>query len=176
MKTREASLSLFATALLAAIGAAGCTDDSAQPDPGACTSLLSPKTATICTGTSLILTLTGGPPAGSDIAWESDFGMLAYADDKGVFTAPSSGPGTTRIRVRWPGPCDLTSYVAYEPCDGGADGAANADASEGGSADADASGGGPADADASEGDDGAAGADAGQDGLDDAVADAPDAG
>jgi hypothetical protein len=169
MKTGKAFVALSIGALLCGAGGQGCANDSAQPGPapGACASSLSPQTATICNGTSVILTLSGSPPAGTDIAWESDFGSLAHADDKAVFTAPSSGSGTTRIRVRWPGPCDLTSYVAYEPCDSGAasrDASADEDASADASADEDASADASADANGSANGDGEAAADSGLDG------------
>jgi hypothetical protein len=162
MKTKKAFVALSIGAFLFGAGAQGCADESAQPGPapGACASVLSPQTATICNGTSVILTLSGSPPAGTDIAWESDFGSLTHADDKAVFTAPSSGSGTTRIRVRWLGPCDLTSYVAYEPCDGGA---ASRDASADDDVPTDAS----VDADGSANGDGEAAADSGQDGSGD---------
>jgi hypothetical protein len=130
MKPGKASFALFIGALSFGLGAAGCVDDSPQQAPVACASLLSPKTETICNGTSLILTVSDGPPAGSDVVWDSDIPSLTHAGGKAVFTAPSSGSGTTRIRVRWTD-CDLTSYIAYEPCDGGAvvlDAAADADA------------------------------------------------
>jgi hypothetical protein len=159
MKTGRAFVAVSIGAFLFGAGAQGCADGSAQPGPapGACASALSPQTTTICNGASVILTLSGSPPAGTDIAWQSDFGSLTHADDKAVFTAPSPGSGTTRIRVRWPGPCDLTSYVAYEPCDSGA---ASRDASADEDAPADAS----ADADGSANGDGAPGTDSSQDG------------
>jgi hypothetical protein len=134
MKKLRVCLAPLMGLLLGGFASAGCTED-AEPGmaPVSCESSLSPKAATICTGSWIILKLSNGPPEGTDIAWTSDVGVgqLAYADDKAVFTAPSSGSGTTRIRVRWAGPCDMTSYIGYEPCDGGArlDGAADARAS-----------------------------------------------
>jgi hypothetical protein len=160
MNRLRACFAPLAGVLLGGFALAGCAEDS-EPGmaPVSCESALSPKAATICTGSSIILKVFNGPPEGTDIAWTSDVGVgqLAYADDKAVFTAPSSGSGTTRIRVRWAGPCDMTSYIGYEPCDGGAfvdgavDGAADADAAD----------------DAS---------DAGSDGIGDAAPDAPEAG
>jgi hypothetical protein len=149
--------------------------------PTYCTSSLSPKTETICNGASLVLTLSGGPSAGEEIVWTSDVGSLAHANDRAVFEAPSSGSGTARIRVRWSGTCDLTSYIAYEPCDGGAAGA-DASTDAGGawldarddSAEAGVDGGDGGD-DAGN-DDARADADAGPDVSDDAAVDAPDAG
>jgi hypothetical protein len=185
----RAFAAMIVGAALIGLSAARCSDDPAKPgmSPTYCTSSLSPKAETICNGASLILTLSGGPSAGEEIVWTSDVGSLAHANDQAVFEAPSSGSGTARIRVRWSGTCDLTSYIAYEPCDGGT---AGADASTDASTDADAwldarndSAGAGVDGDAGSDDacddssDGAgADADAGPNGPEDAGVDAPDAG
>jgi hypothetical protein len=150
-----------AATMICAIGlaAVSCSDDPAQPGtaPVYCSGSLSPKTTTICNGAAVILTLSDGPANGDDIAWSNmDEGRLSSAQNHAVFEAPSAGAGTARIRVRWPGPCELTSYVAFEPCDGGRDGAAAVDSAI---------------------DDGAAAvADADHDDCDDANIDAPDGG
>ena len=142
--------------------------------PVYCASSLSPKTTTICNGASVVLILADGPATGVAVEWTSDVGSLAYTEDKAVFTAPSSGAGTARIRVRW-GSCDLTSYVAYEHCEGGtagSDGGNGADTGADGAPDA---------SDESDGQDGPAGdgaetdADGALDASDDASGDAPDA-
>jgi len=170
---------LVAGAILAAGGAAGCVEDTGDPGaaPVYCSSSLVPRTTTICNGAFVVLTITDGPASGVDIVWTSDEGVLAYSENKAVFTAPSAGSGTARIRVRWPGPCDLTSYVAYEHCDGGPAGPDGGGAPDGPEADATETGtdtapdaAGPDVGDQLDGQQAE-----GADGSDDAGTDAPDA-
>jgi hypothetical protein len=177
----RAFAAMIVGAALVGLSAARCSDDPAKPgmSPTYCTSSLSPKTETICNGASVVLTLSGGPSAGEEILWTSDVGSLAHSNDQAVFEAPSSGSGTARIRVWWSDVCDLTSYIGYEPCDGGAagsDAGAGLDARND-SAEAGMDGGdGSDDAGGDGSDDAGADAEAGPDGPDPADVGAPDAG
>jgi hypothetical protein len=124
----KASAALLFGAFAAGFAADGCSDTPAAPgqQPLACVSSLSPKTKTICTGTSVLLNVSDPPATGNGIEWTCDVGVIASSSQySAVFLAPSSGSGTARIRVRWPSACEFTSYIAYEPCDGGSDGAAD---------------------------------------------------